>query len=58
MYNLSSKRIEETLNLRFLEDKPNVQGAGHEWYFDLDYLTDHLGYNRFKANKSAGTSDT
>ncbi|GKF12932.1 hypothetical protein Tco_0050858 [Tanacetum coccineum] len=31
------------MNLRFLEDKPNVQGIGHEWYFDLDYLTDSLG---------------
>nr|GEZ53768.1 putative ribonuclease H-like domain-containing protein [Tanacetum cinerariifolium] len=32
--------VEETLNLRYLEDKPNVQGLGQEWYFDLDYLTD------------------
>ncbi|GJT77034.1 hypothetical protein Tco_1043759 [Tanacetum coccineum] len=43
VYNLSSKKIEETLNLRYLEEKPNVQGLGHEWYFDLDYLTDSLG---------------
>ncbi|GKA88328.1 retrovirus-related pol polyprotein from transposon TNT 1-94, partial [Tanacetum coccineum] len=43
VYNLPNKRVEETLNLRFLEDKPNVQGIGHEWYFDLDYLTDSLG---------------
>ncbi|GKA22579.1 putative ribonuclease H-like domain-containing protein [Tanacetum coccineum] len=35
VYNLSSKKIEETLNLRYLEDKPNVQGLGQEWYFDL-----------------------
>ncbi|GJY72498.1 putative ribonuclease H-like domain-containing protein [Tanacetum coccineum] len=58
VYNLSSKRIEETLNLRYLEDKPNVQGLGHEWYFDLDYLTDSLGYTRFKTNHPAGTQDT
>ncbi|GKG51499.1 hypothetical protein Tco_0541883, partial [Tanacetum coccineum] len=32
------------MNLRFLEDKPNVQGIGHEWYFDLDYLNDAFGY--------------
>lgn len=44
VYNLSAKKIEETLNLRFLEDKPNIQGKGHDWYFDLEYLTDHLGY--------------
>ncbi|GJS08851.1 putative ribonuclease H-like domain-containing protein [Tanacetum coccineum] len=53
VYNLSSKKIEETLNLRYLEDKPNVQGLGHEWY-----LTDSLGYTRFKTNQPAGTQDT
>ncbi|GKD83373.1 putative ribonuclease H-like domain-containing protein [Tanacetum coccineum] len=58
VYNLSSKKVEETLNLRYLEDKPNIQGAGHEWYFDLDYLTDTLGYTRFKANQPAGAQDT
>ncbi|GJX20756.1 hypothetical protein Tco_0223433 [Tanacetum coccineum] len=41
-----------------MEDKPNVQGLGHEWYFDLDYLTDSLGYTRFKSNQPAGTQDT
>ncbi|GJR46668.1 hypothetical protein Tco_1314771 [Tanacetum coccineum] len=42
---------------RFLEEKANIQGIGHEWSFDLDYLTDSLGYNRDKANQSAGTQD-
>ncbi|GJX03655.1 putative ribonuclease H-like domain-containing protein [Tanacetum coccineum] len=54
VYNLSNKKIEETLNLRYIEDKPNVQGLGHEWYFDLDYLTDFLGYTRFTSNQPAG----
>nr|GEV63910.1 ribonuclease H-like domain-containing protein [Tanacetum cinerariifolium] len=58
VYNLSSKKVEETLNLRYLEDKPNVQGLGQEWYFDLDYLTDSLGYTRFKTNTPAGTQDS
>ncbi|GJU64609.1 putative ribonuclease H-like domain-containing protein [Tanacetum coccineum] len=58
VYNLPNKRVEETLNLRFLEDKPNVQGIGHEWYFDLDYLTDSLGYTRFKTDTPAGTQET
>nr|GEY84788.1 uncharacterized mitochondrial protein AtMg00810-like [Tanacetum cinerariifolium] len=52
------KKVEETLNLRYLEDKPNVQGLGQEWYFDLDYLTDSLGYTRFKTNTPASTNDT
>nr|GFA93213.1 hypothetical protein [Tanacetum cinerariifolium] len=57
LINLSSKKVEETLNLRYLEDNPNVQGLGQEWYFDLDYLTDYLGYTRFKYNTPAGTQD-
>nr|GEW79844.1 hypothetical protein [Tanacetum cinerariifolium] len=57
VYNVSNKRVEETMNLRYLEEKPNVQGLGHEWYFDLDYLTDTLGYNHDKANQSAGTQE-
>ncbi|GJV98579.1 hypothetical protein Tco_1553831 [Tanacetum coccineum] len=34
------------------------RGIGHEWYFDLDYLTDSLGYTRFKTDKPAGTQET
>nr|GEY09985.1 retrovirus-related Pol polyprotein from transposon TNT 1-94 [Tanacetum cinerariifolium] len=58
VYNLSSKKVEETLNQRYLEDKPNDQGLGQEWFFDLDYLTDSLGYTRFKTNQPAGPDDT
>nr|GEY42451.1 hypothetical protein [Tanacetum cinerariifolium] len=50
-----SDHLEESMNLRFLEEKPNVQGLGHEWYFDLDYLTDSLGYTHVQANQLAGT---
>ena len=52
VYNVTAKKIQETLNLRFLEDRPNIQGQGYAWYFDLDYLTDHLGYARFKFDDS------
>nr|GFB53879.1 retrovirus-related Pol polyprotein from transposon TNT 1-94 [Tanacetum cinerariifolium] len=34
------------------------KGMGQEWYFDLDYLADSLGYTRFKTNTHAGTQDT
>ncbi|GJU36672.1 putative ribonuclease H-like domain-containing protein [Tanacetum coccineum] len=34
------------------------QGLRSEWYFDLDYLTDSLGYTRFKTKQPAGTQDT
>ena len=52
---LIARLIGETPNLRYLEEKPNVQGHGQPWYFDLDYLTDYLGYTRIVANQSAGT---
>jgi transposase InsO family protein len=58
VYNLAAKKVEETLNLKFMEDNVNSQGKGHEWYFDLDYLTNHLGYTRFKSNPSAGTQES
>ncbi|GJS96994.1 putative ribonuclease H-like domain-containing protein [Tanacetum coccineum] len=45
-------------NLRYLEEKPNVSGLGHPVYFDLDYLTNSLGYTRFKTNQPVGTQDT
>nr|GEV38867.1 hypothetical protein [Tanacetum cinerariifolium] len=52
VYNVLTKRVEETMNLYFLEDKPNIQGLGYAWYFDLDYLTDSLGYKHVLANQS------
>ncbi|GJT52272.1 putative ribonuclease H-like domain-containing protein [Tanacetum coccineum] len=36
VYNVPNKRVEETMNLRYLEEKPNVQGLGHEWSQDAD----------------------
>ncbi|GJU01247.1 ribonuclease H-like domain-containing protein [Tanacetum coccineum] len=35
-------KIEKIFKL--LEEKPNVQGIGHRWMFDLDYLTDSMNY--------------
>ncbi|GJW26190.1 hypothetical protein Tco_0040001 [Tanacetum coccineum] len=57
VYIYPAKSRRGTLHLRYIEDKPNIQGAGHEWYFDLDYLTDTLGYTHFKANQPAGAQD-
>nr|GEU65059.1 ribonuclease H-like domain-containing protein [Tanacetum cinerariifolium] len=57
VYNVPNKRVEETMNLTYLEEKPNVHGLGHEWYFDLDYLTDTLSYKHVQANQSTGTQE-
>ncbi|GJX54130.1 putative ribonuclease H-like domain-containing protein [Tanacetum coccineum] len=44
VYNLETKRVEENLHIKFLENKPNVTGKGPTWLFDLDYLTDSMNY--------------
>nr|GEV81950.1 putative ribonuclease H-like domain-containing protein [Tanacetum cinerariifolium] len=46
VYNLVSRKIEETMNLIFLENKPFVAGTGQAWMFDIDYLTNSLNYSR------------
>ncbi|GJZ54207.1 putative ribonuclease H-like domain-containing protein [Tanacetum coccineum] len=38
------QKSEVNLHVNFLEEKPNVQGIGHRWMFDLDYLTDSMNY--------------
>ncbi|GKE34139.1 ribonuclease H-like domain-containing protein, partial [Tanacetum coccineum] len=35
------------------QHKASYKGLCQEWYFDLDYLTDSLGYTRFKTNQPA-----
>nr|GEX10527.1 putative ribonuclease H-like domain-containing protein [Tanacetum cinerariifolium] len=58
VYNLETKRVEENQHINFLENKPNVEGKGPTWLFDLDYLTDSINYKPVtaenKANKTAG----
>ncbi|GJU47511.1 putative ribonuclease H-like domain-containing protein, partial [Tanacetum coccineum] len=62
VYNLVTKRVEENLHIKFLENKPNVAGKGPNWLFDLDYLTDSMNYHYVssenQANLHAGQQDT
>nr|GEW71760.1 ribonuclease H-like domain, reverse transcriptase, RNA-dependent DNA polymerase [Tanacetum cinerariifolium] len=71
VYNLETKRVEENLHIKFLENKPNFAGKGPTWLFDLDYLTDSMNYQPITAknianhtvgsketNNSAGTQDS
>nr|GEX89104.1 retrovirus-related Pol polyprotein from transposon TNT 1-94 [Tanacetum cinerariifolium] len=61
VYNLETKRVEENLHVKFLENKPNVAGKGHAWMFDLDYLINSMNYELVslenQANKSAGPKE-
>nr|GEV08080.1 ribonuclease H-like domain-containing protein [Tanacetum cinerariifolium] len=56
VYNLVSRKIEETMNLIFLENKPFVAGTSQAWMFDTNYLTDSLNYSRVSStNLTAGS---
>nr|GEU32007.1 hypothetical protein [Tanacetum cinerariifolium] len=50
VYNLVSRKIKETMNLIFLENKPFVARTGQAWMFDIDYLADSLNYSRVSSN--------
>ncbi|GJT38144.1 hypothetical protein Tco_0938009 [Tanacetum coccineum] len=61
VYNLATKKVEENLHVKFLENKPNVAGKRPTWLFDLDYLTDSMNYQPVtvenKVNKTAGPKE-
>ncbi|GJV05172.1 putative ribonuclease H-like domain-containing protein, partial [Tanacetum coccineum] len=44
VYNTRTKRVEENLHVRFLENKPMIEGNGPNWLFDIDSLTQSMNY--------------
>ncbi|GJY01822.1 ribonuclease H-like domain-containing protein [Tanacetum coccineum] len=44
VYNIRTRKVEENLHIRFLEDKPIVSGNGPKWLFDIDSLTKSMNY--------------
>ncbi|KAJ9535203.1 hypothetical protein OSB04_un001716 [Centaurea solstitialis] len=42
VFNSSSRIIEESDNVKYLENTPNVPGSGPTWLFDIDSLTNSL----------------
>ncbi|GKA25962.1 retrovirus-related pol polyprotein from transposon TNT 1-94 [Tanacetum coccineum] len=61
VFNKRTRIVEETLNIRFLENAPNVTGNGPDWLFDVDSLTISMNYVPVvagkKTNDIAGTRD-
>ncbi|GJT39024.1 putative ribonuclease H-like domain-containing protein [Tanacetum coccineum] len=61
VFNKRTRIVEETLNIRFLENTPNVTGNGPDWLFDVDSLTISMNYVPVVAGKQtngiAGTRD-
>nr|GEW05648.1 ribonuclease H-like domain-containing protein [Tanacetum cinerariifolium] len=44
VYNLRTRKVEENLHIRFLEDKPIIAGDGPKGLFDIDILTKSMNY--------------
>ncbi|GJZ80112.1 putative ribonuclease H-like domain-containing protein [Tanacetum coccineum] len=44
VYNIRTRKVEENLRIRFLEDKPIIAGDGPKWLFDIDALTKSMNY--------------
>ncbi|GJX01252.1 putative ribonuclease H-like domain-containing protein [Tanacetum coccineum] len=44
VFNKRTRIVEETLNIRFLENTPNVTGNGPDWLFDVDSLKISMNY--------------
>ncbi|GJY49507.1 putative ribonuclease H-like domain-containing protein [Tanacetum coccineum] len=61
VFNKRTRIVEETLNIRFLENIPNVKGNGPDWLFDVDSLTISMNYVSVvvenQTNGIAGTKD-
>nr|GEV44398.1 hypothetical protein [Tanacetum cinerariifolium] len=61
VFNKRTRIVEETLNIRFLENAPNMKGNGPDWLFDIDSLTIFMNYEPVVVGKQtngiAGTKD-
>ncbi|GKA04250.1 ribonuclease H-like domain-containing protein [Tanacetum coccineum] len=44
VYNIRTRKVEENLHIRFLEDKPIIACDGPKWLFDIDVLTKSVNY--------------
>ncbi|GKA67723.1 ribonuclease H-like domain-containing protein [Tanacetum coccineum] len=44
VYNIRTRKVEENLHIRFLEDKPIIAVDGPKWLFDIDVLTKSMNY--------------
>nr|GEV57997.1 hypothetical protein [Tanacetum cinerariifolium] len=61
VFNKRTRIVEETLDIRFLENAPNVKGNKPDWIFDIDSLIISINYGSVvtgrQTNGIAGTKD-
>ncbi|GJQ90478.1 putative ribonuclease H-like domain-containing protein [Tanacetum coccineum] len=49
VFNSRTRKVEENLHIKFLENKSNVAGSSPEWLFDIDSLIKSLNYEPVTA---------
>ncbi|GJY30700.1 putative ribonuclease H-like domain-containing protein [Tanacetum coccineum] len=49
VFNTRTRKVEENLHIKFIENKSNVAGSGPEWLFDIDSLTKSMNYEPVSA---------
>ncbi|GKE82897.1 retrovirus-related pol polyprotein from transposon TNT 1-94, partial [Tanacetum coccineum] len=61
VFNTRTRKVEENLQINFLENKPNVAGSGPDWLFDIDLLKNSMNYEPVttgnQTNKNAVADD-
>ncbi|GKA90084.1 putative ribonuclease H-like domain-containing protein, partial [Tanacetum coccineum] len=58
VFNKRTRIVEETLNIRFLENASNVKGNGPDWLFDVDSLKISMNYVPVSAgNQTNGIAE-
>nr|GEW32938.1 copia protein [Tanacetum cinerariifolium] len=55
-FNSSTRIIQETLHINFIENQPNLAGSGPTWLFDIDTLTQSMNYQPVVAGNQPNSS--
>nr|GEZ00351.1 retrovirus-related Pol polyprotein from transposon TNT 1-94 [Tanacetum cinerariifolium] len=53
VFNSSTRIVQETLHVNFMENKPNVAGSGPAWLFDIDSLSQTMNYHPVLAENQS-----
>nr|GEU87885.1 hypothetical protein [Tanacetum cinerariifolium] len=56
VFNSRIRIVQETLHVNFPENKPNVEGSGPTWLFDIDSLTKTMNYQPVTAGNQSNPS--
>ena len=57
VYNLRTKRVQEVLHVKFLENKEMIKGSGPDWLFDIERLSKSMNYLPIQDEENSSTSD-